>query len=112
MSVDPTLRIDSPRLPRTLPTNLSEADVEALLAAPDTNTDLGLRDRTMLEMLYASGLRVSELVGLRMAQVSQDSGVVQVVGKGNKERLVPIGETALDWLQRYLTSARVNVMDG
>lgn len=112
VTFDPTLRIDSPRQPRTLPTGLSEADVEALLAAPDATTDLGLRDRTMLEMIYASGLRVSELVGLRMAQVSQDSGVVQVVGKGNKERLVPIGETALDWLQRYLTSARINLMDG
>ena len=103
---DPTLRVRAPKLPRRLPKNLSEAEVEALLAVPDTATTLGLRDRAMLETLYATGLRVSELVGLTLAQVSLDMGVVRVVGKGNKERLVPLGEEAIRWLKRYLAAAR------
>ena len=103
---DPTLRVRAPKLPRRLPKNLSEAEVEALLAVPDTATTLGLRDRAMLETLYATGLRVSELVGLTLAQVSLDMGVVRVVGKGNKERLVPLGEEAIRWLKLYLASAR------
>lgn len=106
ISTDPTLQIDRPKLPRSLPKSLSEADVEQLLAAPDTQTPLGLRDRTMFEVLYASGLRVSELVSLRIAQVSMDMGVVRVMGKGNKERLVPLGEEALDWLRDYLQDGR------
>jgi integrase/recombinase XerD len=106
ISTDPTLQIDTPKLPRTLPKSLGEADVELLLAAPDTQTPLGLRDRTMFEVLYASGLRVSELVSLRIAQVSMDMGVVRVMGKGNKERLVPLGEEALDWLRDYLQDGR------
>jgi integrase/recombinase XerD len=95
-----------------LPHSLSESDVEALLEAPDIEKTLGLRDRAMLEMLYASGLRVSELVALRLSEVSRDSGVVRVLGKGGKERLVPIGENALDWLQRYLAEARPQLLEG
>jgi integrase/recombinase XerD len=95
-----------------LPKTLSEADVEALLAAPDVGTDLGLRDRAMLETLYASGLRVSELTWLTMAQVSRDAGVVRVLGKGAKERLVPLGEEALAWIERYLREARPRVLAG
>ena len=106
ITIDPTLQIDTPKLPRNLPKTLSEADVELLLNAPDTQTPLGLRDRTMLEVLYATGLRVSELVSLRITQVSMDMGVVRVMGKGSKERLVPLGEVALDWLRRYLAGGR------
>ncbi len=103
---DPTSRVQAPKLPRHLPKNLSEAQIVALLDAPDTETTLGLRDRAMLETLYATGLRVSELVGLTLAQVSLDMGVVRVVGKGNKERLVPMGEEAIGWIKRYLATAR------
>lgn len=106
LSADPTLRVRAPKLPRRLPKNLSEADVEALLAAPDPDNTLGLRDRAMLETLYATGLRVSELVGLTLAQVSLDMGVVRVIGKGSKERLVPLGEESICWLTRYLATAR------
>lgn len=106
VKVDPTLRVRAPKLPRRLPKSLSEAQVETLLDAPDTETTLGLRDRAMLETLYATGLRVSELVGLKLAQVSFDMGVVRVLGKGSKERLVPLGEESIDWLRRYLASAR------
>jgi integrase/recombinase XerD len=107
LHADPTLRVRSPKLPRRLPKNLAERDVEALLAAPDVDSALGTRDRAMLETLYATGLRVSELVGLKLAQVSLDAGVVRVLGKGSKERLVPLGEEAIGWLQRYLATARV-----
>ena len=103
---DPTVRIRPPRRPRRLPKNLSEAQVNALLHAPDIERDLGLRDRAMLETLYATGLRVSELVGLKRSQLSMDAGVVRVLGKGSKERLVPLGEEAVDWLQRYYDRAR------
>ncbi|MBK6658457.1 MAG: site-specific tyrosine recombinase XerD [Proteobacteria bacterium] len=106
LSADPTVRLSAPRLGRSLPKSLSEADVEALLAAPDVDTDLGLRDRAMLELLYATGLRVSELVTLEVAQVNTRQGVVRVTGKGAKERLVPLGEEALDWLQRFVQEAR------
>jgi integrase/recombinase XerD len=106
LKVDPTLRVRAPKLPRRLPKNLTEAQVETLLGVPDTSTTLGLRDRAMLETLYATGLRVSELVGLRLTQVSLDMGVVRVVGKGSKERLVPLGEEAIGALQRYLANAR------
>jgi integrase/recombinase XerD len=105
-NADPTLRIRAPRLPRRLPKNLTEAQVEALLAVPAVDTPLGLRDRAMLETLYATGLRVSELVGLKLVQVALDSGVVRVLGKGSKERLVPLGEEAIAWIARYLASAR------
>ena len=106
LRADPTLRVRAPKLPRRLPKNLSEVQVEALLAAPDPETTLGLRDRAMLETLYATGLRVSELVGLTLAQVSLDMGVVRVLGKGSKERLVPLGEEAIGWLKRYLAAGR------
>jgi len=109
-SVDPTLTIEAPALPRGLPKSLSESDVEALLAAPDAGTALGVRDRAMLETLYASGLRVSELVGLTLAQVSRDAGVVRVMGKGAKERLVPLGEEALSWLGRYIDTVRPRLL--
>ena len=112
ISVDPTLQIATPKLPRSLPQSLTEQDVEVLLNAPDINTPLGLRDRTMLEVLYACGLRVSELVGLITAQVSLSEGVVRVMGKGSKERLVPLGEEALDWLKRYLAEARPVLLGG
>lgn len=106
MEHDPSARIDAPKLGRPLPKSLTEADVEALLAAPDVETAEGLRDRTMLELLYASGLRVSELVGLRVSQINLRQAVVRVVGKGNKERLVPLGEEAGDWLERYVRDGR------
>ncbi|MCC6531878.1 MAG: site-specific tyrosine recombinase XerD [Burkholderiales bacterium] len=105
-SIDPTVTIDAPKLTRALPQSLSETDVEALLAAPDVDCALGMRDRAMLETLYASGLRVSELVGLEPGQVSRDAGVVRVLGKGAKERLVPLGEEALAWIGRYLVESR------
>ena len=103
---DPTLRVRAPKKPRRLPKHLSEVQVEALLAAPDTRTLLGVRDRAMLETLYATGLRVSELTGLKRSQVAHDAGVVRVVGKGSKERLVPMGDEAVDWISRYLREVR------
>ncbi|MEO8304678.1 MAG: site-specific tyrosine recombinase XerD [Betaproteobacteria bacterium] len=106
LRADPTLRVRAPKLPRRLPKNLSEAEVESLINAPDAETTLGLRDRAMLETLYATGLRVSELVGLTIAQVSLDMGVVRVVGKGSKERLVPLGEESIGWVKVYLADAR------
>jgi integrase/recombinase XerD len=110
LAADPTLRVKAPKLPRRLPKNLSEAQVETLLATPDVEATLGLRDRAMLETLYATGLRVSELVGLKLAQVGFDTGVVRVLGKGGKERLVPLGEEAVSWLQRYLAGARSSLL--
>jgi len=110
LKTDPTLNIDSPKLPRGLPKSLTEEDVEQLLAAPAVDEILGLRDRTMLETLYASGLRVSELVTLKISQVSQDMGVVRIMGKGSKERLVPLGEDALDWIKRYLKQSRPQIL--
>ncbi len=107
---DPTVNLDSPKLPRSLPKSLTETEVEALLDIPDTDTALGLRDRAMLEVLYATGLRVSELVGLRLTAVSLDAGVLRVTGKGNKERLVPMGEEAVNWVGRYLGEARPTLM--
>ncbi len=112
IAADPTVLIATPKLPRSLPKSLTEEDVEMLLYAPDVDTPLGMRDRTMLEVLYASGLRVSELVGLNVAQVSLDMGVARVMGKGSKERLVPLGEEALDWVRRYLTEARPALLTG
>lgn len=106
ITVDPTLDVDSPKLGRPLPKSLSEGEVDRLLQAPDLEDALEFRDRTMLELLYACGLRVSELVGLSMAQLSMNQGVVRVFGKGSKERLVPMGEEAMHLLQRYLSGAR------
>ena len=110
--VDPTLRIERPKLPRGLPKALAERDIERLLAAPDTATPLGLRDRAMLELMYASGLRVSELVDLPLAALNIRQGVLRVTGKGGKDRLVPVGEIALDWIERYLREARPQLARG
>ena len=107
---DPAVDVDSPKLPRSLPKSLSEGEVEALLAAPEVATAQGLRDRAMLETLYASGLRVSELVGLKTVQVSLDMGVVRVLGKGAKERLTPLGEEAVAWIQRYQKEGRPQLL--
>jgi integrase/recombinase XerD len=112
IKADPTLKIDSPKLPRSLPKSLTEEDVEGLLAAPPVEKPLGLRDKAMLETIYAGGLRVSELVALKLGQVSQDMGVVRVMGKGSKERLVPLGEEALIWIRRYLKEARPELLGG
>ncbi len=106
MTHDPSARVESTRLGRPLPKSLTESEVEVLLEAPDINSVLGQRDRAMLEVLYATGLRVTELINLIHAQVNLRQGVVRVVGKGNKERLVPLGEEAITWLQRYLNDAR------
>ncbi|WP_028209534.1 site-specific tyrosine recombinase XerD [Paraburkholderia mimosarum] len=103
---DPTVRIRSAKQPPRFPSTLSEAQVEALLGAPDVNTPLGLRDRTMLELMYASGLRVTELVTLKTVEVGLNEGVVRVLGKGSKERLIPFGEEAHAWIERYLREAR------
>ena len=112
IDADPTLQVDSPKLPRSLPKMLTEEDVDTLLAAPNIDMALGLRDRAMLETLYASGLRVSELVSLSLGQLSRDAGVVRVIGKGGKERLVPVGEEALSWIERYLDGARPDLLAG
>ncbi|HEV8646379.1 MAG TPA: site-specific tyrosine recombinase XerD [Burkholderiales bacterium] len=112
ITADPTLRVEAPKLPRSLPKGLTEEDIERLLAAPDVETPRGLRDKAMLEALYASGLRVSELVSVGVAQVSQDMGVVRIVGKGSKERLVPLGDEALAWIRRYVAQARPEILDG
>ncbi len=109
---NPGARIESPKLTRALPKSLSEADVDALLAAPGARTPLGIRDMAMLETLYASGLRASELVTLKVGQLSLEMGVVRVMGKGSKERLVPLGESATDTVQRYLNGARIEILKG
>lgn len=106
IDADPTQKIAMPFKPARLPKTLAEAQVDALLAAPPTDTKLGLRDRSMLETLYATGLRVSELIGLKMHEFDFDVGVVRVFGKGGKERLAPLGENAIDWLRRYLVESR------
>jgi integrase/recombinase XerD len=105
-SADPTLRIRSAKQPPRFPSTLTEAQVEALLGAPDVTTPLGLRDRTMLELMYASGLRVSELVTLKTVEVGLNEGVVRVMGKGSKERMIPFGEEAHGWIERYLRESR------
>jgi integrase/recombinase XerD len=109
---DPCLKIKSAKQASRFPHTLSEAQVEALLAAPDVNTPLGLRERTMLELMYASGLRVSELVELKIIEVSMNDGVLRITGKGNKTRLVPFGEEARLWIERYLTQARPAILNG
>jgi len=112
ISEDPSALIENPKLGRPLPKSLTEQDVERLLAVPDLDEAIGLRDRTMLEVLYASGLRVTELVGLQLTQVNSRQGVLRVFGKGSKERLVPIGGEALDWLARYMREARPELLKG
>ena len=109
---DPTLKLDAARQALRVPKSLSEAQVEALLAAPDVETPLGLRDRAMLELLYASGLRVSELVALQTVRVSFSEGTLHVSGKGSKERLVPFGEEARGWIERYVREARAAILGG
>ena len=109
---DPMLHIRSARQPPRFPQTLSERQVEALLEAPDTATDLGMRDRAMLETLYATGLRVSELVSIRSVEVGLTEGVVRVIGKGDKERIVPLGEEARSWISRYLGAARATLLAG
>jgi integrase/recombinase XerD len=112
VAADPTAQIDAPRLGRPLPRALSESEVEALLEAPDLATPEGVRDRTMLEVLYATGLRVSELVGLQPDQVSLSQGLVRVTGKGGKERLVPLGDEASAWVARFMAGARSELLAG
>ncbi|WP_243021589.1 site-specific tyrosine recombinase XerD [Simplicispira sedimenti] len=109
---DPTLRLQAARQPLRVPKTLSQAQVEALLAAPDVGAPLGLRDRAMLELMYASGLRVSELVALKTWHLGMSEGVLRVLGKGSKERLVPFGEVARQWLERYLQEARSAILAG
>jgi integrase/recombinase XerD len=109
---DPVLRLSGAKAPPRFPASLTEPQVEALLAAPDGESDLGLRDRAMLELLYATGLRVSELVGLKLVEASLADGLVRVTGKGQKERVVPLGEEARLWLERYLGQARPSLLAG
>ncbi|RQP25848.1 site-specific tyrosine recombinase XerD [Piscinibacter terrae] len=111
-TADPTLRLLAAKQPMRVPKVLSESQVEALLTAPDVDTPLGLRDRTMLELMYASGLRVSELVGLKTVHVSLAEGALRATGKGAKERLVPFGEEAHSWITRYLAEARSDILQG
>jgi integrase/recombinase XerD len=103
---NPTALISAPRIHRTLPQSLTESDIEKLLSAPDLETDFGMRDRCMLELMYSSGLRVSELVGLQMNQVNTNLGLVRLIGKGSKERVIPVGEEALHWLAKYVKQSR------
>ncbi|WP_372964787.1 site-specific tyrosine recombinase XerD [Marinobacter sp.] len=112
VSEDPTLRIDSPKLPKRLPDTLTEQDVDVLLAEPDPEVPLELRDRAMLEILYGCGLRVTELTSLSVDQVNLRQGVVRISGKGGKERLVPLGEEAVDWLLRYMKEGRGELLKG
>jgi integrase/recombinase XerD len=110
LSVDPTMDLQAAKQALRVPKTLTEAQVEALLAAPDTSTALGVRDRCMLELMYASGLRVSELVGLRIFHLGLNDGVLRVMGKGSKERLVPFGEIAAQWLTQYLSQSRPELL--
>jgi len=108
---DASAQLESPKLGRSLPKTLSEDDVDALLMAPDVKQPLGLRDRAMLELLYASGLRVSELVNIRIDQINLNQGVIRVVGKGDKERLIPMGEEAVDWIEHFIKEARPQILE-
>ncbi len=107
---DPTVKIEMPRIGRSLPQSLSEGEVEALLAAPDVNDPLGHRDRTMLEVLYATGLRVSELINLKQSEVNLNQGVARIVGKGGRERLIPLGEEAQNWLRDFIAGPRSEIL--
>jgi integrase/recombinase XerD len=110
LSADPSARIDAPKIGRPLPKSLTETEVESLLEAPELDDPEGLRDRAMLELLYATGLRVSELVGLQPEQVSLTQGVIRVTGKGGKERLVPMGDEAQSWLERFNREGRTALL--
>mgnify|MGYP000128948974 CR=1 FL=1 len=110
LECDPTALIEAPHIGRTLPESLSESDIDSLLDAPEITDVLGFRDKVMLELLYATGLRVSELIALKFEQVSFRQGFVRVMGKGNKERLVPVGEQAMEWLEEYMAGARVDIL--
>lgn len=112
IQIDPCLKLKSAKQPPRFPKTLSEQHVESLLAAPDVTTPLGMRDRTMLEVMYASGLRVSELVLLKTIEVGMNEGVLRITGKGNKTRLVPFGEEARVWIERYLKEARLTILNG
>jgi len=112
VTADPTIRLDAPKQAQRFPKTLSEPDVEALLAAPDTSNAGGLRDRAMLELIYACGLRVSELVGVKQSHLDLNAGVIRVLGKGAKERLVPLGEEAIAWLDKYQLEARTEILSG
>ncbi len=112
VTIDPTLEVSAPKLSKSLPVSLSEDDVEKLLNAPNTEKPLGLRDRVLLEMVYATGLRVSELVKLTLQQLDRQQGLVRISGKGGKERIVPVGEVALEWLNRYFQEARPDLLKG
>ena len=107
---DPTAQIAMPKIGRSLPKSLSEEEVESLLAAPVIGDPLGHRDRTMLEVLYATGLRVSELVNLKAGQVNMNQGVLRIVGKGDRERLIPLGEEAVGWLQKFMSGPRLEIL--
>ena len=110
MARDPVEKVESPKLGRSLPNILSESDVEALLLSPDTSTVLGMRDKTMLELIYACGLRVSEIIALTVYQVNLRQGALITMGKGSKERMLPIGDIALSWLNNYLDEARSDLL--
>lgn len=107
---DPTIKIDMPRIGRSLPQSLSEGEVEALLAAPDVSDPLGHRDRTMLEVLYATGLRVSELINLKQSEINLNQGVLRIVGKGDRERLIPLGEEAQNWIREFIAGPRTEIL--
>ncbi|NNF15166.1 MAG: site-specific tyrosine recombinase XerD [Gammaproteobacteria bacterium] len=107
---DPTANIQMPKIGRTLPKSLSEGKVEDLLEAPDTTEPLGFRDRTMLEVLYATGLRVSELINLRLSEINLNQGVVRIVGKGDRERLIPLGDESMSWITRFIEGARLEIL--
>ena len=109
---DPTAQVEMPKVGRRLPHSLTEADVDALLAAPDTAKPLGHRDRTMLEVLYATGVRVTELINLKLSQVNLNQGVLRIIGKGDRERLIPLGDEAQDWLQQFVPGARAIILAG
>lgn len=110
ITTDPTLQIQKPKIPKSLPKSLSEDEVENLLEAPNLNIDIGIRDKAMIELLYACGLRVSELVNIQLTELNPDDGVIRVTGKGDKTRLVPMGEDAMDYIQKYLLSAREAIL--
>ena len=111
IELNPTDLIESPKIGRKLPVNLSEDDIDQLLSAPDCSTAKGKRDKTILELLYATGLRISELTNLELSQIDLKRGIIKILGKGGKERIVPIGQTALDWIKDYLDNVRKDFID-
>ena len=111
IKLNPTDLIESPKIGRKLPINLSEDDIDQLLSAPDCSTSKGKRDKTILELLYATGLRISELTNLELSQIDLKRGIIKILGKGGKERIVPIGQTALDWVKDYLDNVRKDIID-